>query len=124
MKKLFCALPAVLALAACNEIPEPVFCPAIVPISVRVTVQDSVSGANVTPGSTLVLRNATSVDSVVAPGEPGLTPMGVGEGRTGTFTLTARRAGYQAWTKTDVKVEDGPCGAETVDVTARLKPTA
>jgi len=121
MKKVFCALPVVLGLVGCGEISDPVFCPAIVPISVRVTVQDSVSGGNVTPGSTLVLRNATSVDSVVAPSEPTLTAMGVGEGRTGTFTLTIRRAGYQAWTKTDLKVEDGQCGAETVDVTARLR---
>jgi hypothetical protein len=122
MKNLWFALSAVLALASCDGISAPEFCPAIVPVSVRVTVQDSVTGANVTPGSTLILRNAASVDSVVAPGEPALTAMGVGEGRTGTFTLTVRRAGYQPWTKTDVKVEDGTCGAETVDVTARLKP--
>jgi hypothetical protein len=68
----------------------------------------------------VVLRNATYSDSVVAP--PLVSVVGVGGNRTGTFTLTVRQAGYQAWTKPGVKVERGACGARTAEVTARLRP--
>ena len=124
MQKTWFAVPLLLALAACDSMSDPAFCPTVVPVSVRVTVQDSVSGANITPGSSLILRNAASYDSVVAPIQIGPSTMGVGEGRTGTFTLTVRRPAYQVWTGANVKVEEGPCGAETVDVTARLQPAA
>lgn len=87
-------------------------------------MQDSVSGANVTPGSSLILRNAASYDSVVAPIQIGPSTLSVGGNRSGTFTLTVRRPAYQVWTTSDVKVEEGRCGAETVDVTARLQPAA
>ncbi|HET7233663.1 MAG TPA: hypothetical protein VFJ16_26880 [Longimicrobium sp.] len=40
----------------------------------------------------------------------------------GTFTLTARRPGYQTWIRSNLKVENGRCGAKAVDVIARLQP--
>jgi hypothetical protein len=121
MKRTWFALPALLALAACGEIYEPGICPAVVPPSVQVTALDSVTSANVTPGATLVLSNASGVDSVTVPTGP-LTTMGVGDNRTGTFTLRVRQTGYQVWAKSGVKVEQGDCGARTVQVTARLQP--
>ncbi len=125
MKKTWFSVFAVLALAACDRFSDPVVCAGVIAPAVQVTVQDSVTGANVTPGATLVLRNATVVDSVTAPtDQPGLTAMGVGGNRTGTFILTVRRTGYQTWTKADVKVKDGPCGAQTVNLTALLQPAA
>ena len=85
-------------------------------------MQDSVTGANVTPGATLVLHGSTYVDSVVA--QPGAAETSVGYG-AGTFTLTVRQSGYLTWTKTGVKVEKrGECDAWTVRLTARLKPAA
>jgi hypothetical protein len=36
--------------------------------------------------------------------------------------VTVGQTGYRTWTKTGVKVEEGRCGAETVYLTARLKP--
>lgn len=121
MKRTWFALPAVFALAACEEISDPGICPAVVPYSVQVTALDSVTNANVTSGATLVLANAAGVDSVTAPTGP-LTSMGVGSNRTGTFTLRVRQTGYQVWTKSGVKVERGDCGAQTVQVTAKLQP--
>lgn len=122
MKRTWFALPAVLALAACEEISVgPGVCPDVVPPSVQVTALDSVTSANVTSGATLVLANAAGVDSVTAPSGP-ITTMGVGENRTGTFTLRVRRTGYQLWTRSGVKVEQGDCGAQTIQVTARLQP--
>jgi hypothetical protein len=48
----------------------------------------------------------------------------LGLGRAGTFTVTVSRTGYQTWTKTGVEVEQGTCGPETVQLTARLKPAS
>jgi hypothetical protein len=120
MKYLKLAIAASFSLAACDRISDPVVCPAIVPYSALVTVQDSVTGANVAAGASVILRGTAVVDSVV--GQPGVSEIGVGGNRTGTFSLTVRRAGYPVWTKQGVKVEEGPCGARTVGVTARLRP--
>jgi hypothetical protein len=122
MRKTWFVVFGVFALGACREIAEPGVCPAILAPSARVTVLDSISGANITPGASAILRNATVADSVMAPEGSPVTVMGVGEGRVGTFTLTVRKPGYQAWIKRNLKVENGRCGAQTVDVTARLKP--
>ena len=123
MKNTMLAAAALLALAACGDDPfiGGIDCPAIVPASVRVTVQDFVTGANVTPGATVVLHNGAVVESVVAP--PGAAEVAVGGNRTGTFIVTVGQTGYQTWMK-GVKVEQSSCGAQTVALTARLKPSS
>jgi hypothetical protein len=123
MKKALFAAASLLALAACRKgIDEPEACLLLpyIPPSVQVTVQDSVTGANITPGSTLVLRSGAYVDSVAVP--EWASGFSMGEGRSGTFTLTVRQTGYQSWTKAGITVESDECGAKTVYVTARLKP--
>jgi hypothetical protein len=131
MKRALFAVPALaagLVSAACERMSDPVVCLAVVPPSADVTVVDSLTGANVTSGASLVLRNASAVvDSVTAPTPQApytLESMGVGSGRTGTFALTVRQGGYLPWTKTGIRVERGACGAETVHLTARLVPAA
>lgn len=121
MKKALFSAATLLAMAACEGMddPDPCSLPFIQP-SLQVTVQDSVTGANVTPGSTLVLRSGgVFVDSVTAP--PSETSMHVGAS-WGTFSLTVRQTGYQTWTKTGIEVEKDQCVARTVNLTARLKP--
>ena len=124
MKKTWFALSAVLALAACDRASDPLVCPAYIAPSVNVTVQDSVTGANLTAGSTLVLRNAAGVvDSMTIEPQPyTIVGWGLGMGAAGTFSLTVRHAGYREWTKAAIKVKQGVCGAETVNLTARLQP--
>ena len=124
MKNALFAAAGLLAMAACEGIEEPDPCSLpYVQASLRVTVQDSVTAANVTPGSTLVLRSSSGVfhDSVTAP--PAVTSKEVGAA-AGTFTLTVRQTGYQTWTKTGIVVEQDGCVARTVELTARLKPPA
>ena len=123
MKNAMLAAASLLALAACGDDPfnGGVDCAVVVPASVRVTVQDSVTGANVTPGATVVLHNGAVVESVVGP--PGAGEVAVGGNRTGTFIVTVGQTGYQTWMKA-VKVEQSSCGAHTVALTARLKPSS
>ena len=120
MKKALFALSSLLALAACGRLSDPAVCPAIFPASVHVAAQDSLTGANVTPGATVTLTDGEYTHTVVA--QPIVSAVGVGENRAGTFTVTVSQAGYRTWTRTGVKVREGRCGAETVDLTARLQP--
>lgn len=117
---------SVLALGACARVSDPVVCPAWIPPSVIVTVQDSVTGANLTAGSTLVLREGAAVaDSVTAETQPfPVQSRALGMGATGTFSLTVRHEGYREWVKSGIKVKQGACGAETVGVEARLQPAS
>jgi hypothetical protein len=119
MKKALFALPLLLALGAC-KLSEPVACLAIVPQAFHVLAQDSVTGGNVLPGASVVARDGSYADSLVAP--PIVTAMGVGGDRPGTYTVTVRQSGYQLWSKSSLKVRDGECGVQTVEVTARLQP--
>jgi len=121
-----CAGAAVLALGACERATDPVVCPPYIPPSVVVTVQDSVTGANVLAGSTLVLRNSAGVaDSVTVEAQSyPILSAALGYGAAGTFSLTVRHAGYREWTKSGIKVNHGECGAETVGVEARLQPAS
>lgn len=92
-----------------------------VAVAVHITAVDSLSGANATPGSTMVIRDGAYSDSVVA---PELAPaMGLGVERTGTFDVTVRKPGYRTWTKTGVRVDGGECNVKTVSLLARLQPS-
>jgi hypothetical protein len=121
IKKALFAAAALLALGACEAISDPIVCPAYIPPAVTVTVLDSITGANVTGGATVVLGNGTSMESRV--GLPGASEVDLG-GRAGTYTVTASQSGYLTWTKTGVKVEKGECGVRTVQLVARLKPAS
>ncbi len=120
MKRTWFAIPALLALAACDSSTTDLICPPVYFSSVNVTAVDSVTNVNVTAGSTLVLSNATVTDSLDVPPGPA-TVVGIGSG-AGTFTLRVRRTGYNLWQKPGIRVESGDCGPQTVQVTAKLQP--
>ncbi|HEU4561452.1 MAG TPA: hypothetical protein VFS20_26600 [Longimicrobium sp.] len=122
MKKPRFAVLALLILAACDStIFNDVCSLPVAYSSAQVTAVDSVTGVNVTGGSTVVLSNAENTDSIPVPAE--FLGVSIG-GHTGTFTLRVRRAGYDLWEKTGIKVEPGECGGpRTVQVTAKLQPT-
>lgn len=129
MKKFWFAIPALLAAAAACESasdPGPV-CPAVVLPALNVTVLDSLSGNNITPGTSLILRTAAGAvaDSVVAPVTPGgpLTQYGVGH-EGGVYSITLRKTGYYTWTKNGIQVQQESCGPKTVNLTVRLYPTS
>ena len=121
---------SLLALAACETestvLPEP-DCDLVALSALMVGVQDSVSGAGIAAGSTIVVKDGAFVDSlVVAPNRTDLNnaqvhPANVFE-RAGTYDITVRRSGYATWTRSGVSVTRGRCHVQTVSVTARLQP--
>jgi hypothetical protein len=109
------------AMNGCNDTTKPNgACAAPQPLSVVVTVTDSISGLPAAEGAigTLVGRGIT--DTLVMSDARTLE----GGSTLGTFTVRIERAGYATWTAADVRVtKKGPCGnVIPVDLTARLQP--
>ena len=128
MRKLLlgCALGVIgVSGIACRGGATEIFCTAEFRYGMTIYVRDSVSGADLAAGSTVVVRDGSFVDSLTTPfpasGSTGGTFASAGE-RAGTYTVTVRRAGYQTWTKSGVVVTGGVCHVNHTDVIARLQP--
>ena len=95
--------------------------------SVRVRVQDSISGAPIASGARMIQRNGTYVDSAeVRPNDPYVDafPLYVFSAleRPGIYAITVRKAGYRDWSRNAVIVREDNCGhPQTVSLTARLQ---
>jgi hypothetical protein len=116
---------AAVALAACNlvESREPI-CTGVFVWGLRVTVQDSVTGAPAASGAQLIARDGAYADtSAFPPDRPDLDGqplVGAGE-RPGTYTVTVRKSGFMEWVRTGVVVTADECHVRPVDVAARLQ---
>jgi hypothetical protein len=101
--------------AACNTTP----CSFTAEPGLIVTVLDSVSNANITPGSAAVARQGFFVDSVNA--QPNATNISLAYNRGGIYNLTVHHAGYKEWSKFGVPVPGSSCGIRaSVNVIAKL----
>src|SRR6185437_16321632 len=107
---MFAGVFACIAATACSA-PTSV-CTADFRYGLAVRVQDSVSGAWIGSGSTLVAEDGSFRDSVVFP--TGRTDLDAdalptaGE-RPGTYSLTLRHDGYVTWSRAGVTVIRGSC---------------
>lgn len=114
-------------LSACGEstLPGGLVCTTEARPSVSVLVRDAVSGVSITPGSTVHVQDGTFVDSIVVPAnwDPTYraTPWASYE-RPGTYTVRARKSGYTEASVTGVRVTQGECHVNTVEVDLRLQP--
>lgn len=109
---------------ACSvESPSGKICTAQFVYGLNVSVRDSATGADLSSGSTVVVRDGNFVDSLTTP-YPG-SPYGIfssaGE-RAGTYSVTVRRAGYRTWTRTGVAVTADECHVRPMSVIALLQP--
>jgi len=121
MKRTALAAAALVPLAACHSLPDDVVCPAYIAAAITVTAQDSVTGTVITPGTTVIAREGTYVDSVTA--EAPVTSVGVAYEHAGIFSVTVRHSGYATWTKPGIEVKRGTCNVQGVALTARLVPS-
>jgi hypothetical protein len=115
-------LAGVLAMAGCGSTPTGTMsCTLEARAGVSVDVRDSISNALVGRGSSVVVREGSAViDSAYNTGvSDGPYPL-VYE-RTGTFTVTVTKAGYQPWSKAGVQVVSEGCHVGLTSVTARLQ---
>lgn len=118
---------AVLALASCGDgiAPPPFACTDEARASVSVTVLDSVSGAPLGRGVSVVLQDGAWVDSTLFGDAPFWDGMPLTTERAyerpGTYAVRVHRRGYASWTRNGVVVTQGPCHVNGVALTARLQ---
>jgi hypothetical protein len=121
----FAALALLTLLSACSAVVDPAICTLEFRFGIGVQVQDSLTGAWIGSGATLVARDGSYVDSVTAQtGRPDMddAPLVTAGERAGTYDLVVRREGYQPWSKTGVKVERDECHVHSVMLLARMRP--
>ena len=113
------ALPT--TILACEEINDP-NCTDEQRPGVRVEVRDSISGASIVAGTTLLLVAGTYRDSVTAPQAvpPGFTSIAGAHERAGSYAVTVKKNGYADWHSTAV-VRADECHVQTVSLLARLQ---
>lgn len=117
-------LPALAALAValggCEE-QLSIACPDIAFPAVNVEIRDAATGANAAPGATLIVaRGAEVLDSLLVPAAAEAQVPG-GWSESGTLTVRVRKAGYQFFTREDVRVRENSCGQpDTEQVRADL----
>ena len=88
---------------------------------ISATVSDAATGADITPGSSLIVREGGYVDSVAA--GPGSFLAAAGE-RSGTYDVSIRRPGYSSFSQTGVVVTKNECHVNPVGLKARLLRTS
>ena len=87
-----------------------------------IEVSDSVTGAPITRGYTVIVAEGAYRDSVSFPLEGPLPYPVFAVERRGTYTVTVRADGYADWIRTGVRVTADECHVRTVALAARLRP--
>lgn len=113
------ALAVALLAGGCRQLPvdDGIVCTAQFVYGISATVSDAATGADITPGSYLVVRAGSYVDSVTA--GPGSFLAAAGE-RPGTYSVTIGRLGYSSFHQTGVVVTHDLCHVRPVRLEARL----
>jgi hypothetical protein len=94
---------------------------------VAVHVKDSLTGAGVASGASLVVREGLFKDSVAFPSSsPDLNdfPLAAAGERAGTYQIAVSKPGYATWSQSNVRVTTNQCHVNTVELTALLQPSA
>ncbi len=113
---LFAGIPV----AACNW--GGVDCTLEARQGIAVEVSDSVTGAVITRGYTVIVTEGAYRDSVSFPLEGPLPYPDFAVERAGTYRVTVRSSGYKEWTRAGVHVTADECHVRTVILAVRLQP--
>jgi hypothetical protein len=91
-----------------------------------VYVKDSLTGAGIASGASLVARDGAFKDSVSQPGgRPDLNVfplLSAGE-RAGTYQISVSKPGYLPWSRSSVRITANECHVNPTSVTALLQPS-
>jgi hypothetical protein len=116
----FCGPPAVIML-------DPVACPDSVEPALVVEIYDDGTGLPAADGATGWVRDGDYVDELrphefLGTDEPVLVSLSAADERPGRYDVSVEKAGYERWTRTDVRVRSGVCNVRTVRLRADLVP--
>jgi len=114
------ALVAVGCLGGCNVF-EPRDCAAIALPGITVATIDSATAAQVQADTVSIgLVDGLYVEEARVPSAVASTPLGFAVERPGAYAVAVAASGYLPWEVQDVRVRQGECNVETVNLTARL----
>jgi hypothetical protein len=97
-------------------------CTTLLVPAISVTVVDSVSGGDLSHGTTARAREGSFADSVTTPADSSGGPLGIALAweHTGVFHVSVTHPGYIAWSQSNVRVTKGSCHVNTVRLVAQL----
>lgn len=125
MRKLLLCLGALTACSGADRVTPPdVYCTASIEPGLVVYIEDAVTGQPQAEGAMAVATDGAYSESLrggVSNGVTLLALQGASE-RAGLYQLRVEKPGYQAWTRSNVRVLAGECHVRTVQVTAKLQP--
>ena len=123
MVRIRIVLSAFLAvgLAGCTKIID---CSDQLNSTIMVVVRDSITGRGAAQGVTVIVRNATVYDSVVATGSDSLQAYVGFEDHLpgGQYTVTVRKPGYAVWQQTAIVPRDACHSGPGPLIEARIQP--
>ena len=96
-------------------------CPAVAAPYLTVEVRDAQTGAPAAEGATGTASDGAFVDPLNAFDNLVMVPETYE--RPGVYDVLVRKPGYEDWTAENVRVRDGMCNVQTVDLQARLERT-
>jgi predicted small lipoprotein YifL len=118
----------VTALAGCELLSEgPTTCPAVVEPAIVVEVQNQNTGEYIGTEVEGYITDGSKRDSLRKSGIAQTTPTLIVESLAagsegGTYDVYLESTSYESWSRKDVEVDEGECGAETVKLEAKLRP--
>ena len=96
-------------------------CPAIALPYLTVEVRDAQTGAPAAEGATGTATDGTFTDPLNTFDNLVMYPETYE--RPGVYDVLVQKPGYEDWTAENVRVRDGECNVQTVDLEARLERT-
>jgi len=113
-----------LAAVGCSGSPSGV-CTLEFRYGLSVYVKDSLTGAGIASGASLVARDGAFKDSVSHPsGSPELNalPLLTAGERAGTYQISVSKPGYLPWSRSNVRITANECHVNPASITALLQP--
>lgn len=91
---------------------------------IHLTLMDATSGGPPASSGAEITTSAADgyVESITVDGSQVPGPHTLAEERAGVYDVLVHAEGYQEWTASSVRVREGVCHVETVELTAALVP--
>ena len=117
-------LPLLVLVASCDG-DESIVCTTEARFGVNLSVKDATTGQLIPEGVRGSLKDGTYLDSlqVFTDIEGRIFSLAGAVERPGTYRVDLVAPGYQPWTRSDVRVEEGRCHVEPVSLVAEMAPT-
>ncbi|MBK6495088.1 MAG: carboxypeptidase regulatory-like domain-containing protein [Gemmatimonadetes bacterium] len=124
MRTALLLLPLCMLVAGCDG-DESIICTTEARFGVNLSVKDATTGQLIPEGVRGALRDGAYLDSlhVFTDIEGRIYSLAGAVERPGTYRVDLVATGYQPWTRSDVRVEDGRCHVTPVSLVAEMVPT-